>query len=304
MNILLDAIAFSNVIALLSLGLTLTYMTLKVPNFAHGDLATLGAYAALVGVRFLNLNPYTAIPLAFLISGAVSLASYLAVYRPLSRRGANIVMLMIASMAVEVALRSSLHIFADVMTSRTKTYWRGFFFKDESPAGVPPYVLASTLMVAAVSITLFLMLTKTKFGVALRAAVENPQLASTVGIDVEKAYAFSWMLAGGLAGAAGVFIPYRTPTDPETGWALLLRVFAASVLGGLDQVFGAIVGGYMVGLPEILGIYLLSGPPFNLSTAYRPVIPFTIFVLVLLLAPRGVFGVEWKRLLGRVRKNV
>jgi len=76
------------------------------------------------------------------------------------------------------------------------------------------------------------------------------------------------------------------------------------VLGGLNRVFGAILGGYVVGLSEVLGIYLLSGPPIHLSTAYRPAIPFTILVLLLLLAPRGLSGIEWRRLLCRVLSKV
>jgi len=303
MNVVLDALAFSNIIVLSSIGLTLTYITLKVPNFAHGDLVTIGAYTALAAAQLLGITPYAAIPLAFIASGMVALASYYLVYRPLDRRGAGIVTLMIASMSTEIILRASLHIFADVMTISTKSYWRGFLFREEG-GQLTNYIVVSTVTAILIIISLYLFLHRTKYGVALRAAVENPSLASAIGIDVDKARAVSWLIAGGLAGVAGVFMPFRTPTDPETGWALLLRMFAASVLGGLDAVFGAVIGGYVIGLSEVLGIYLLSGPPLNLSTAYRPAIPFAILVILLLIAPRGLSGVEWRRLLGRMSKGV
>ena len=302
-EVIYDAVIVSNLVALLSIGLTLTYMTLKVPNFAHGDLATIGAYVAITAYELAGANPYLMMPLAFLVPAAYSLATYLLVYKPLWRRGANVVTMMVASIALEVATRSGMHVYADVMREAYKTYFRGVMFDDVYlPLGglrVPGVLLTSTLTAFAMTLALYLFLTRTKFGVAMRAAIENPSLASTLGIDVEKVYAFSWFLAGGLAGLAGVFMPFRVPTDPEVGWLMLLKVFAASILGGLESVFGAVLGGYIIGVTEVVGIYALSKPPISISTAYRPAIPFAILILTLLFCPKGITGVNWRSLLRR-----
>lgn len=302
-ELVVDAIVFSNFIAMLSLGLTLTYMTLKVPNFAHGDSATIGTYVAFTLFRLYGINPYAALPPAFLVGGAVALLSYLLVYRPLSNRGATVVIMMVASMALEIIIRSSLHIYADTMTYTQKTFFRGFIFRDSYlgtflGVNIPLVALTSSLFAIVTAIVLYVFLRKTKFGVALRASIENPSLASTLGINVNLTYAFSWFLAGGLAGASGVFLPYRFPSDPEVGWGFLLRIFAASVLGGLDNIFGAILGGYITGVAEVLGTYVLSRPPLNLSPAYRPAIPFTILILVLLVIPRGITSINLRRIKG------
>ncbi|OYT62268.1 MAG: branched-chain amino acid ABC transporter permease [Thermofilum sp. ex4484_15] len=308
-EVLLDSLLFSNLITLMAIGLTLTYLTLKIPNFAHGDMATVGAYIVLTICRTYSLNPYLTFPLAFLGSGSLSLLSYLFVYRPLSRRRASIVVLMVASIALEIIIRSALHVYADIMSSLQRTYYRGLTyyvikgFKEGTLKfgiyEIPLVTITSTLAVALITLFLYLFLTKTKFGIAMRAAIENPNLASTLGINVNKVYSTSWFIAGGLAGLSGAFLPFRIPTSPELGWELLLKTFAASTLGGLESVFGAIIGGYVTGFAEIMGISILSGPPFNLSTSYRPAIPLVVLIVTLLLVPRGLTSINFGRLIRR-----
>ncbi len=297
-NILLDALVYSNMLALLSLSLTLTIMTLKVANFAHGDLAIIGVYGAYTFLILAHVATYLTLPIAFLFGGLYALLNYVLVYSPMRRRGANFVMLMIASMAIDIATRSMLQMYADVLKLNFKVYSRAFIFNDVvfNIAGtrVRGLVLISTLSVVSLLAILYVLLMKTKFGVAMRAAIENPALAEVLGINVEKVYATSWFLAGGFAGVAGFFLPFRIPTSPDLGFIILLPIFAASILGGINSLSGAVIGGYIVGVSEILGTYLLSQPPINLSTAYRPAIPFAILILTLLLLPQGIASL-WSR---------
>ncbi len=297
-NILLDALVYSNMLALLSLSLTLTIMTLKVANFAHGDLAIIGVYGAYTFIVIAGLATYLTMPLAFLFGGIYAVLCYLLIYSPLRRRGANFVMLMIASMAIDIATRALLQIYADLLKFNFKVYSRAFIFNDFTAnilgVQVRGLVLVSSLSVIALLALLYVLLMKTKFGVAMRAAIENPALAEVLGINVEKVYATSWFLAGGFAGIAGFFLPFRIPTSPDLGFIILLPIFAASILGGINSLSGAVVGGYIVGFSEILGTYLLSQPPINLSTAYRPAIPFTILIITLLLLPQGIASL-WSR---------
>jgi len=292
-TLLIDAIIFGNLLVLLSIGLTLTYITLKIPNFAHGDFATIGIYVAYYFLVFYKISPYLTLPIAFLVSGTIALLSYLLVFRPLNNREISIVGLMVASIAIEVALRSTLHIYADSLTNVYKVISRGFIFRDfgiriSRTIYIPGLLIVSTALTFTLIISLYILLTKTKFGIAMRAAIENPDLAEVLGVDVNKVYATSWFLAGGLAGLAGALVPFRMSANPEIGWMLLLRVFSSSILGGLSSIYGAMLGGYIVGFAEVIGIQVLSNPPFNLSTAYRPAIPFAILIVALLLMPEGL----------------
>ena len=306
-TLLIDAIIFGNLLVLLSIGLTLTYITLKIPNFAHGDFATIGIYVAYYFLVFHKISPYITLPIAFLVSGTIALLSYLLVFRPLNNRGISIVGLMVASIAIEVALRSTLHIYADSLTNVYKVISRGFIFRDfgiriSRTIYIPGLLIISTALTFTLIITLYILLTKTKFGIAMRAAIENPDLAEVLGVDVNKVYAVSWFLAGGLAGLAGALVPFRMPANPEIGWMLLLRVFSSSILGGLSSIYGAMLGGYIVGFAEVIGIQLLSNPPFNLSTAYRPAIPFAILIATLLLMPEGLASkIKLEKIAAKIR---
>jgi len=306
-TLLIDAIIFGNLLVLLSIGLTLTYITLKIPNFAHGDFATIGIYVAYYFLVFYKISPYLTLPIAFLVSGTIALLSYLLVFRPLNNRGISIVGLMVASIAIEVALRSTLHIYADSLTNVYKVISRGFIFRDfgiriSRTIYIPGLLIVSTALTFTLIISLYILLTKTKFGIAMRAAIENPDLAEVLGVNVNKVYATSWFLAGGLAGLAGALVPFRMPANPEIGWMLLLRVFSSSILGGLSSIYGAMLGGYIVGFAEVIGIQLLSNPPFNLSTAYRPAIPFAILIATLLLMPEGLASkIKLEKIAAKIR---
>jgi len=306
LEVLIDALAFTDVLILLSIGITLTYLTLKVPNFAHGDYATIGAYLTFTLYLLYDINPYYSIPLAFFASGILSFLFYYLVFKPLTKRGANLVTLMVASIALEMAIRSAINVYADYMTIATKVaLFRGFMFKDTfyyfGGIKVPAIVIIGTSTMLGVITFLYIFLTKTKFGIAMRAAIENPDLARVLGIDVDKVYAFSWFLAGGLAGISGVFMPFRATASPSLGWDLLLRGFSATVVGGLESIAGAVIGGCILGFAEIIGIYVLSKPPINLSTSYRPAIPYLALILTLLIAPTGITGINFKNLSLKIR---
>ncbi|RLF05922.1 MAG: branched-chain amino acid ABC transporter permease [Thermoprotei archaeon] len=303
-EVLVDALAYSDILVLLSIGITLTYMTVKVPNFAHGDYASIGAYIAFTLNLLYGIDPFLSLPLAFLVSGLISLALYLFVFKPLSERGANIVTLMVASIAIELILRSIINIYADVMTLSTKVpIFRGFIFSDTivniGNIAVPLSTLVATITAILVVVGLHLFLTKTRFGIAMRASIENPDLAKVLGINVDLVYSVSWFIAGGLAGIVGIFIPFRITANPQIGWDLLLRGFSSSVVGGLTSIYGAIIGGLFIGTAEIIGIYFLSRPPFYLSTAFRPSIPFLTLIITLLIIPKGITGIDFNGILRR-----
>jgi len=293
-----DAIIFASLLALLSIGLTLTYLTTRVPNFAHASFATIGVYIALIATRVWESSPYVAIPIAFAISGVVAVALYTFILKPLIRKGASQAIQMVATLAFDLVVIALLNITADFIVKTYKITSREFSLRsyDLEFMGLPLIVFAAPFAVAILAITLHIMLRKTKFGIAMRAATENSDLSGTVGINVKLVYGVSWLLGGGLAGIAGALMSLWFQGDPNLGPQLIPSIFAASIAGGFLSIYGAIAGGLLVGLTEVLGTRFLAGEFGSWLIAYRPLIPLVFIVVTLLLAPRGLAGINWSKL--------
>uniref|UniRef100_A0A7C1T126 Branched-chain amino acid ABC transporter permease n=1 Tax=Thermofilum pendens TaxID=2269 RepID=A0A7C1T126_THEPE len=290
MNLLLEAISYSSVLALASVGLSLCIITTRVSNFAHADYVVVGAYAALLFKALSGLHPYLSLPLAALAGGVAALLSYLLVFEPL--RGRSIVTLMIASMALDLIIRSALQLFADHVQSFLGIFARGFVFRDITVqlGGLKLELLAVAAPLTSLFLLalLYFLLFKTRIGIRMRAVAENAELAEVLGVNVERTLSFSWFVSGALAGAAGVFLPLRFSVSPDSGSFILLTLFAAVILGGLGSLTGTLVASCLVGFTETLLVYGLSG--LGVSTALRPLFAFSVIILTLLLQPRGLAG--------------
>jgi len=293
-----DAIIFASLLTLLSIGLTLTYLTTRVPNFAHASFATVGVYIALVASRVWESSPYIAIPIAFAISGAIAVLLYTFILKPLIRKGASKAIQMIATLAFDLIMIALLNITADYIIKTFQVTSREFTLRsyDGEFMGMPLIVIVAPIVVIILAITLHVILKKTKFGIAMRAATENPDLSGIVGINVKLVYGVSWLLGGGIAGIAGALMSLWFQGDPNLGPLLIPSVFAASIAGGFLSIYGAIAGGLLVGLTEVLGTRFLAGELGSWLIAYRPLIPLVFIVVTLLLAPRGLAGINWSKL--------
>ena len=293
-----DALIFASLLALLSIGLTLTYLTTRVPNFAHASFATIGVYTALIASRVWDSTPYIAIPIAFAISGAVAVALYTFILKPLIRKGASQAIQMVATLAFDLIVIAMLNILADYIVRTYKITSREFTLRsyDAEFMGLPMIVIAAPIAVAILAITLHIMLRKTKFGIAMRAATENSDLSGIVGINVKLVFGVSWLLGGGIAGIAGALMSMWFQGDPNLGPQLIPSIFAASIVGGFLSIYGAIAGGLLVGLTEVLGTRFLAGEFGSWLIAYRPLIPLVFIVVTLMIAPRGLAGINWSRL--------
>ena len=300
-----DAVIFASLLTMLSTGLTLTYMTTRVPNFAHGDFATMNVYLNLAIVHLLGLSPYLGVVPSFFFGGAIALTLYLAVLKPLLDKGANYVILMVGTIAYDMILLSLINIVADYLNRAYKILTRLFQLKgfDAELFGQPMIFVVAPLLSLVVILLLYFFLSRTKFGIAMRAAIENPSLAEVIGININLTYAFSWFISGGLAGVAGALLPLYMTCNPDIGVRLLISVFAASVVGGLTNIYGAFLGGLLIGLAETLGTGYLSMMVGPWVVPYRPVIPLSLMFLTLLFAPRGLTGIEWRRMFRRVAQT-
>ncbi len=301
MGVFEGALTYANLLALLALGLTLTYITTAVPNFAHGSFAVVGSYLAYTLLVAYGLNPYLAVVPAFIVGGLVGTAVYLLTIRPLIRKGASVDMLMMATLAIDIILYGSLGAYSDFLSNAFKRNASKFVFTDIdfTVGSVPGRVVISTALVLATLIGLYVLLYKTKFGIALRASMENPALAEAMGIDVETTRLFSWFLAAAVAGMVGAVLPFLQETVPGTGGFIIVSVFAASIVGGLRNIVGGLIGGYIIGFSESLVTYGLSDIAGTGVLVYGKVVSLLIMVAVLLLLPEGITGTKlWRRLVG------
>ncbi|MDA4124298.1 MAG: branched-chain amino acid ABC transporter permease [Thaumarchaeota archaeon] len=252
---LVSAVVYGTFFALMAMGLTLTYLTTKVPNFAYGSFVTIGLYSAYQLETLNHLSPYAASLVAFVVAGGASVLMYVGILRPLAKRGTPLVALMIATFGVDIGFIGVFGIYTDYLQTRYKLIDAKQFFAlpgDFTIFGIQGVVFVAPLVLVLITVMLFLLFTRTRFGVAMRASVENPPLARVLGINVERVYTVSWMLAGGFAGLAGALYTLWLPGGTSTGSDLIVEIFASSVLGGLTSIFGAVVGGLVIGGSEDL----------------------------------------------------
>jgi branched-chain amino acid transport system permease protein len=296
-QVLVDGVVAGAIIGLGAIGVTLTYSILRFANFAHGELVSWGAYAALVlsgafgaaaggAVRPLGAFSFgwtllVAAPLAMAFAGGLALLLDRVLFGPLRRRGEVIVAVM-ASFGASLALRSLLEA---VFTARPAYYSRALQIAKPFGAGLraTPNQLALLVVTALLMIGVHLLLTRTSIGRAMRAVSENPTLASVAGVDVARVIRVTWLIGGALAGAAGVVVGLLVQIRPFMGFDLLLPFFAAAILGGIGSVPGAVVGGLVVGLSEAGAVALVGAQ-------WRGAVAFAVIIAVLLVRPSGLFG--------------
>lgn len=294
---LADGILTGALLGLGGVGLTLAYSILRFANFVHGDYLTVGAYAALIVAGAISqalggsgIGPFSfgwpliiALPVAMLATGALALFLDWLLFRPLRRRGEEIVVVM-ASFGASLALHSLIEF---AFTPNPKYFSRDLQIAVPLGGGLraTPDEMAVVVLAALTGIGLHLLLTRTDMGRAMRAVAENPDLARVAGIDPAMVVRATWWLGGGLAALAGVFLGLTVQIRPEMGFDLLLPLFAGVILGGIGSVPGALAGGMIVGVAEALAV------PF-IGAQWRGGVAFLLLLAVLLVRPQGLFGVE------------
>jgi len=294
--LVMAAIVYACEITILSIGFTLTYLTAKIPNFAHGTYAGYGIYVNYTISKILGLNPYLSFPVAFLVGGSIGVIVYMLVIGVLTRMGSGAIVLTISTIAIDIFLTALLYIYAYWLRDTFKTYTIFFILKEKDfQIGGTPGIFFVALTICIVTVVLLhAFLTKTRLGVSMRAVAEDPELASVLGIDVYRTQLFSWFLTGGLAALAGAMYPMWFQSHPAAGSFIITSIMAGSLLGGMESVYGAIVGGFGVGLSEILLTNRLQATFGIWIGEYRPLIPMFFLIAVLLIQPRGLQGAyEW-----------
>ena len=289
----LDTILLGSLYTMMALGLTLTYKVTKIPNFAHAEYVTIGAYATVVMVNrfgFVGVAGVLAVVVSFLAAAGVALAVDELVFKPLFRRGASPLHILVASIGAGLVLRYIVFIGADLgnllsekANLSAKTVWV------IGNGSVSTLHLTIVPTVAGIVIVLHVLFVGTRIGKGMRAMASNFDLARVSGINTTFIRRLTWILAGGLAGVAGAFWAIHNPVTPELGWRALLWIFAASILAGLTSFYGTIAGGYIVAAAENFGISLLNRA-YGVDVGYKPMIALAIIVAVFLIRPTGFAG--------------
>jgi branched-chain amino acid transport system permease protein len=213
---------------------------------------------------------------------------------------------MIATFAIDIGFQGIFGIYSDMLTNLYLIADSKYFLlgnTDISLLGMKGLIFICPISLAGITMALWLVLTRTKFGIAMRAAVENPNLAGTLGINVERVYVVSWFISGGLACLAGTYVVLWLPGSPHVGSDLLISMFAASVLGGLFSVFGAVIGGLMVGGGEVLLTVYASRLLGSWVSVWQSGVPMLIFAVTLLIVPQGVTSVKWDHVILWLRRR-
>jgi branched-chain amino acid transport system permease protein len=210
---------------------------------------------------------------------------------------------MVATIAFDILLIAILNIFADYLQNSFRLSSRYFLLSpfDFEIFGLRGIIVVAPILVVAVVASLYLLLNKTKFGIAMRATIENPPLAGTIGINTNLVYIVSWFIAGGLAGMAGSVMSlwYIGNTDVGSNF-FLISIFAAGVIGGIYNIYGAVIGAFIIGTVQSVLISELATSFGAWVIPYQPLIPLIAMVVTLLIAPSGIMGINYKALKKRL----
>jgi neutral amino acid transport system permease protein len=277
----LNGLSLGAIYALGAVGLTLVYGILKLVNFAHGDFLTFGAYMAyLVNVTW-GAPLVVAVFWAMLMTALLGIFFERVMWGPMRAKHAGFLQLILMSIGLAFLLRAVVQWFwgTEIRTLEVNTTDTVDFL------GVR--IGQTELIVLAVGVVVLvgvgLMLRLTLLGKRMRALSDDLELAETSGIDTRRVILYTWVFAGGLAGLAGVLAGSITNLRPELGFELLLPIFAAVILGGIGDAFGALVAGLVLGV-------MTEWSTLIIDARWKIAIGFLVLLIVLVIRPQGIFG--------------
>jgi branched-chain amino acid transport system permease protein len=271
---------------LVALGLVLIYRSTRVLNFAHGDIATVATFVAFSALSR-QYSFFAAFGASLAAGAAIGIAFYFGVLARAQREGVNLLGMVILTLGLALVIQGAVvwywgaePVSLPFPISDTRTYTIGGVV-------VSQLSLASLGAGVAGSLLLYLLVQKTRLGLAMRATSENVMAAQTLGIPTRRVLAVSWGVAAALGVVAGIFLAPALLLDPFFMLDPFLKGFAAAVLGGLNSLPGAVVGALILGVAESLtGGYL--------AIQFKNTLAFVIIIAVLLVRPEGLLGKEFK----------
>jgi branched-chain amino acid transport system permease protein len=278
-QIFVSGLAMGCIYALVALGFVLLVVAANIVNFAYGEWVMFGAY---IGVTFVNAGVPLGLALIATIPACVllGLGFQLVVFRPLE--GRHFLSVIIATIGVGIAMQNAATLIWGPYALSMPPFFGAAPLSIAGATVAPHQLLIMGLTVALIA-AFQLMLTRSPLGLRVQAAAQDREAAQLMGVRVRRMQALVAGIAAALAGIAGFLVAPLFTVSPLLGFALMLKGFAATIIGGWGSLKGAVVGGLALGLLE-------SFAAAYISTAYKDAITFSVLIVVLLLVPRGLFG--------------
>jgi branched-chain amino acid transport system permease protein len=282
LQLIVDGVKYGLIIALASVGLSLIFGTTGLTNFAHGELVTWGALAAWFANVRMDMGLVPAAVLGVIAGGAAGALLDRGLWRPLRKRGTGLIAMMVVSIGLSLLLR---YVFLYQFGGRSRPFADYTVQRavDFGPVSITPKDLVAIGIAVAVLLLVAAFLQRTRMGKAMRAVADNPDLAASSGIDVQRVILVVWAFGGALAALGGILIGLGEQVNWQMGFTYLLLMFAGITLGGLGTAYGALVGGFIVGL-------FVQVSTFWISPELKNVGALAVLVVVLLVRPQGILG--------------
>ncbi len=280
---LMNGLSLGSVYAIIALGYTMVYGIAKMLNFAHGDVIMIGAYVSFCAVHYWNLPPVAAVCVAMLACTALGIVIERLAYKPL--RQATSLAVLITAIGMSYLLQNSALL---IWGSNTKSFPNMINLPSLSLMGGELIIKGESVVTIACCVVIMIALTlftsRTKMGKAMRVVSEDKGAAELMGINVNQTISVTFAIGSALAAVAGVLLCTAYPAlTPTTGSMPGIKAFTAAVFGGIGSIPGAMVGGILLGVIEILGKAYIS---MELGDAFV----FAVLIIVLLVKPTGLMG--------------
>jgi len=279
-QLIMNGIISGGIYALIAIGFTLIYGILKIIHFAHGEVFMIGAYIGWLFYSVLGVNIVLSFILAMLACGIIGVIIEKLFYKPLRKKAP------LNSLIVALSLSLFLQaIIILVFGAQLKSFKMGSadYIIKIFGASITPLQATVILISILLMIILILFIKYTKTGKAVRASTDNLEVASVVGINTANVISIVFFIGSMLAGAAGVLFGIEHSITSTIGIAIIIKAFAASIVGGVGKIHGALVGGFIIGIVENVGIWFIP-------SGYKDAIAFVILILMLIFYPNGIFG--------------
>lgn len=283
---LVNGITLGGVYALIAVGYTMVYGVIQLINFAHGEIYMLGAFLAYTMVTVLGIPFFAAFVLTILICSCFGIILDFIAYRPL--RKAPRLAALITAIGMSIFLQNlALMIWGSQIKSYPRDMFPAIFLKPALSIGevsmtwIQVFMLSITVLFMVI---LHLIIHKTKIGTAMRAVSQDKTTSALMGIGVNRVIAFTFAIGSAMGGMAGVLVGlYYNAIFPTMGYIAGIKAFAAAVLGGIGSVPGAMLGGGVLGIAEVMGAGYIS-------SEYRDGISYAVMIAVILFKPSGLIG--------------
>lgn len=298
-ELIVYGIVLGSIISLGAIGLTLIFGIVRFANFSHGDLMSAGAYVALfmvtgvlswIGIPDTTFGSLSfgwrmviAFPVSMLAVAGVAILFDQILYRKLRQKGSGVVIFAMSSLGAAFILRMIILI----LWGADSLFYKPGLMRPalQLPLGIkirPDQILILFVVFILIGL-LHLFLQNTKMGKAMRATADNMELALVSGINTEKIIIWTWGIGGAMAAAGGILYGIDVQLHPYMGWNFLIPLFAATILGTIGNMYGALVGGLVIGVAQQVSTAFLM-------PTYKPAVAFIIMILILLFRPKGIFG--------------